>query len=176
MLISEATYSLGKVQKWPQPFLGTGILLQHIERVPPHLSFVHNNRLFTLTVKGPRVLPQAQRFLNELGVASYPCVLIRLKGISELADPEPVFRSYAALGSTKAITCLQPIKDFLGHTYANDLSSCEWIKPLYENLKHNGQIESVHSNQVAQTETELRLPVYSMKEIWEEIQSQIQNA
>lgn len=121
---------------------GIFLVLQHVNRVPPHIGLLIDNVYHSLSIKGQELNVPGEALLKNISLRKIPSVFLEIK-------KHPVF-SNLHLGeafaeqvkqfdrvSTSGNTCLSPVKLFFGEFYAFDSSKIDLVFDLLEQLEKN---------------------------------------
>jgi hypothetical protein len=166
-----STYSLGPVTTFPENFTGSAIVLLKIENIPPHLGLLHNGLYYSLSVKGVKANIPFEQFSREVQQAKISCVLVEIEPPFYIESPLRYFENYGKLSSAKEVTCLYPIRDWLGFALddetGSEIQAAGFVFELIEALGRDGRTGKVYGLHV--NDTELILPTYTQQDILNEI-------
>ncbi len=121
---------------------GVFLVLQHANRVPPHIGLMMDNIYHSLSIKGQELNVSGEVLLKNISVRKIPSVFLEIQ-------KHPVF-SNDHLGESFAEqvkqfdkvspdgnTCLSPVKLFFSEFYALDPHKIDLVFDLLEGLKKN---------------------------------------
>ena len=102
----------------------------HADKIPPHIGISENKRYFSLKANGRDYDMPVDNTLGLIGKKKIPTLCFELKGRAVSESLFSIFDRYSRT-FPNAITCLDPIKEFLSISNAEKLS--ELLEVLYEN-------------------------------------------
>ena len=152
------------------------LVLLNATNAPPHLAVAVHGKLFTLSVKGPKVDSDLRLLLRTIEQRSIESIFVQLnvpKGISADQLSEAIRKSVLSYPrvDVNVATCLAPIKDFCEEVYNIDTEDVNFIYELLPLLETMNAISAYsHLNlENALTGNDFFLEKYSMEDINEEI-------
>ena len=154
---------------------GTFLILLNATKIPPHILLAHNGFYYSLSVKGVDKHQDLKILFAHINKKKSKTIFIQLNTSASNtlieAELEKSFSSYKSLNLGNS-TCLAPIKDFCAAVFALNISGVDFVFQLIAELKHQkkiGFITHFHLENELVNST-FALPVYSFKEINEEIE------
>jgi hypothetical protein len=127
---------------------GPVLIVQHVNKQPPHIAIGYLGHYFSLTVKGPEVEIDLELRIQKLRKLKVPTMFFFLSepiikiGLEEVSM---IFKRYKPLKTGG--TCLAPITDFYKKAYKLNPSR-ELVFGLLEELDAQNRIESIYSIQL----------------------------
>lgn len=121
---------------------GIYLVLQHANRVPPHIGMMMDNKYHSLSIKGQEINVSGEALLKNISVRKIPSVFLEIKRHPVFSN-DHLGESFAEQVkqfdkvNTSGNTCLSPVKLFFGEFYALDASAIDLVFDLLEGLKKN---------------------------------------
>ncbi|MGZ3864690.1 MAG: hypothetical protein ACXVPN_06085 [Bacteroidia bacterium] len=125
---------------------GIYLVIQHANRIPPHIGLMIDDEYHSLTIKGKEISVSGNALLKNIGLRKIPTVFVKIK-------KHPVFSNHHLNEvfieqlkqfdkvSADGNTCLSPIKLFFEEFYAIKKEDIKLIFDLLGSLKSNDFIE-----------------------------------
>jgi hypothetical protein len=135
---------------------GIYLVLQHANRIPPHIGIMIDNEYHSLNVKGQELNVSGTALLKNIGLRKIPTVFIKIK-------KHPVFSNQHLNESfveqvkqfdrvnSEGNTCLSPIKLFFDEFYAIKKENVHLIFDLLDGLKENDFIDETCGMNLGET-------------------------
>lgn len=140
----------------------TFILIQHADRIPPHISLIHEENYFSVSVNGVKAAEATDSVFKNISIKKIKCLLLEIKTIKYTTDAVAgVFLQYGPLNNPDK-SCLVPIIEVLNHSYGL-LHESEFVYQLIDELKKNNHLIGVFSLNI--DGNNFKFPNYSRKDI-----------
>lgn len=105
----------------------------HADKIPPHIGLSSGQSFFSLKANGKDIALAVDRLISVLRKKNIATLLYEVDSEVVINTPEETFAKYTTTIPGE-ITCLEPLKDFVGDTNAT------WIKELLQNLEVRGAL------------------------------------
>lgn len=140
----------------------TFILIQHADRIPPHISLIHENRYFSVSVNGVKANEETDSVFKNISIKKIKCLLLEITSIKYTTDAvAEIFLQYGSLNKPDK-SCLIPITEVLNHSYGL-IHESEFVYQLMDELKKNNHLMAVFG---LNTEgNNFKFPIYNRKDI-----------
>jgi hypothetical protein len=171
-------YTIHNIQKAEETLLMQDVylVLLYANRIPPHLAITVNGKLFTLTTKGATVDGALAPLLKLIRRNNIESIFIKLNvpalfTLDQLQDEIKKYTLAYPRVDVGIATCLNPIRDFCGSVYDEDVRKANFIFELLPKLEQKRAVgECFYMNM----ENYLRdntfaLRTYTMNDIYEGI-------
>lgn len=115
------------------------ILLFHVDKIPPHLGLIQDNKYYSITVKEVEFGLSVTSILSLIKRKKIPTIIIETsKSVNSAAR---CFDAYSRLDSS-VLSCLAPIKDVYSSELKNHVTAVELVFDLLELLEQREIIEN----------------------------------
>jgi hypothetical protein len=146
---------------------GTFLAIIYVNKIPPHLAIVSDNRIFEISVKGNKIGMPFEPFYKTITQKKIPSVFIKVK--TTQVNLYESFEMFCALENGK--TCLSPIKKYFSTYFDFDSTRVETIFDLLPLLEKFKMIETCISLNIGPlNDNNLLLQTYSLKDIFNRIE------
>lgn len=131
LLVSESPISNILASTVEQPNTSSVLLwVLHVDKIPPHIGISENQRYFSLKANGQDYNLPVEHVLDLINKKAIPSLCFELQRSKEPESLSSIFDVYSQT-IPNAITCLNPIKEFLSISDVGKLS--ELLDVLYAN-------------------------------------------
>jgi hypothetical protein len=125
---------------------GIYLVLQHANRIPPHIGIMIDNEYHSLTVKGQEISVSGNALLKNIGLRKIPTIFVKIKKHPVFSNQhlnESFIEQMKQFDKVNADgnTCLSPIKLFFDEFYAIKKENVQLIFDLLDGLKENDFID-----------------------------------
>ncbi len=120
------------------------LVLQNVNRIPPHIGLVVNNHYYSTAVSGIKTKMNLETVLKNIQQKNIECLFIELENITvEDESVIGVFENYGLLDKPEK-SCLFPVISVLKKAFQYDFRS-EFVFDLIPELQQQNLIKSYHS-------------------------------
>lgn len=145
---------------------GSFLLIQHTDRIPPHISLVHDGKYYSVSVSGVRAAVDFSSVEKNGLTKKIKTLIIELESIRFTEEAIAlVFEEYGRLDDPQK-SCLFPVIEVLNRSYGL-LFESEFVFELIRELEKNQKIKNVqHWNMESVLNNNVfYFPVYGRKDI-----------
>jgi len=135
---------------------GIYLVLQHADRIPPHIGMMIDNEYHSLNIKGQELNISGNVLLKNIGLRKIPTLFIKIKKHPVFSNQhlnESFIEQVKTFDKVKVDgnTCLSPIRLFFDEFYAINKTNIHLIFDLLDELKKNDFIEETCGMNLGET-------------------------